>query len=181
MKFSNKLFLLIILIPISLTLLSSGAGSDYVFRLGEKGWIYYIFSSKMSSCLDTKNPKNIEYDYTYVEIPDSVSMLTTIKIKDAYKPYMTIINSCDISYKIYPEIIYANPKGSDFIFRLKNEMPFEIWEKMYDCDKPFTITFKFLNVNDTINYHFRIDNKKWGKEKIKIQNVQHAINMTKGV
>lgn len=171
----RKICLFTIILIFSTLIISAGPGSDYVHRLGSEGWVYYVFSSKMPATNDTKNPKNIEYDYTYVQKPDSVFLLCTIQTNGYQRPNMTNILCCDTIYNIKPELIYANPYKDGFKCRLKISFQYETWERMYHCDKPFILRFIFGNSENQLKYDFGFSKKKWEKERKKILAVQEAI------
>lgn len=153
--------------------------ADYVQRLGAKGWIYHTFNKKMPSIDKRQKPKSIDYDYTYVEQPDSVNMLCTIDLTDSYRPYKVEICTPDTVMRFTPEIIYADPTKSGYECRLRIPMSFNDWKAMYDTTVPFIIRFKMANGDSHISYSFGFNGKKWESDRLKITRLQQAIEFSK--
>ena len=150
----------------------------YVQRQSEQGWVFYIFEQKMNS-IDKQSPsKNIVYDYTYVEDKDSVSMLSTIVLRDVARPMKVVIATERGIYDFEPEQIYVNTKGDKMVYRLKIGMPFNVWEKIYYSSTPFKLTYEFEREKDGLPLCFNFSNKKeWGSLRENMQKILGLIKL----
>lgn len=159
------------------TMSSSKIEKMYVQRQSDHGWVFYIFEQKMNS-IDKQSPsKSIVYDYTYVEDTDSVSMLSTIVLRDVAKPMKVVIATEGGLYDFEPEQIYVNTKGDKMVYRLKIGIPFKVWEKIYYSSSPFKLTYEFEGEKDGLPLTFNFSNKKeWGSLS---ENMQKIIGLIK--
>lgn len=173
MRFNRHSIIFVLLSPIALHF--GVQASDYVQRLGSKGWVYHTFSKKMPSIEKGQKPKSIDYDYTYIEQPDSVNLLCTIDLSDNYRPENVEICTRDTAMRFIPEIIYADPSKSGYECRMKIPMSFNDWMMMYDSATPFIIRFNMSKGDSRISYSFGYKNKKWDSDRLNIIRLQHAI------
>lgn len=165
------------LIPLllTLTLCSAGVKNMFVQRKGEFGWVFHVFSQKMPSA-DKKCP-DLQYDYTYTQKNDSVTMLTTLILPDALIPDEAAITMADSTTHYPLSMVYIDPKGSKFEYRLSCVMPLSQWEKMYASPTPFTLTFTMKEPNDTRSYSFKCKDKKWESTRNKMQQIIFTIKL----
>lgn len=162
------------------TSLVAVAGTDYVQRQGERGWIFHTLSKEMPTPISKQKPGSIDYDYTYVQNPDSVSLLFSIELDKAYKPISTDIQTCDTTYTYTPELIYADPKGKGFKCRMKISFPYSDWQDIYSCTTPFKIILLFGNDSISESYIFGFSGKKWEKHRKDLQQLLETIKYNIG-
>lgn len=159
----------------------AGVGNMYVQRHGRDGWLFFVFSQKMPAVKGNSSAKNLEYDYTYLESSDSVTLLATMKTDLSQRPLSASIMTCDTVYNAPVEMIYATPKGKGFVYRIKTVMPFRIWEKMYDCRKPFVIKYCFSDGdNGFFECAFGYPEGKWKGNRKKMGMILETVKFNTG-
>ena len=176
LRISIRTYLIGIVISFTVFFAYAGIGGMYVQKNGENGWLFHIFSQKLPPAKDT-HVKSLDYDYTYLEQTDSVSLLVTIRIPNAGKAQMANIKCCGKDYTSPVEVIYFKLKGKDMEYRLKTTVPFTYWEEMYSCDDPFTLTYTFYRNKDTDVYCFEYSQSKWKRNRNKISSIIGIIKM----
>lgn len=134
----------------------------------------------MPTPVPKQKPASIDYDYTYVQDPDTVSLLFSIELEKPYRPASTEIQTCDTIYTYTPELIYADPKGKGYKCRLKISFPFTNWQTMYDCTIPFKLIINFENSNSPISYVFGFSGKKWENHRKDAQQLLEIIKYNTG-
>lgn len=177
MRYINRLFLVCLSAVCTVFVITA---DNYVQRLSEKGHIFHMFSKKMPSGVRNQKPKAIEYDYTYVEMPDSVSLLLTVELPAAYKPTEVEFQTCDTVYNYRSDLIYADPKGKGYKCRIKTMFPFCDWQRIYLCENPFVLILKFQSGTSRISYSFGFPAKHWEKERNEIAKFQDIIRLNTG-
>lgn len=155
--------------------LTSGIGGMYVQQHGEYGWLFHVFSQKMPS--SDKKIKSIAYDYTYVQNTDSVTMLSTFISSVAMKPLSATISSETCSFEEPVEMLYLKPKGKEFEYRLKFTMSFEQWDDLYNCEKPFVVTYNFSNSVQSESFSFSYSQGKWNSNRKKLLQIINTIKL----
>lgn len=162
-------------------LCSAGVENKFVQRQRSDGWLFFIFSQKMPAVKGNALAKNIDYDYTFLESTDSVTLLATLRTDVACKPTYSAIEFCDTSYTTPVELIYALPKGKGFVYRIKTVIPFEIWYKMYQCSNPFVLTYGFPgNGTASLECKFGYTSGKWKSNRDNIARIIEAVRFNTG-
>ena len=137
-----------------LALLCSGISSMYVMRNSHEGNLVYIFEQKMPKQLSDCKISDIKYDYTYVENQDSVSFLSYITLPQSETPHSITFQNNEIEYKQDVELIFVQPKGKNFQYRLKIVLPFKIWKSLYENPVPFKVKYSFDRNGQAVDYIF---------------------------
>lgn len=162
-------------------LCSAGVGSMYVQRRGADGWLFFVFSQRLPALKGNNLAKSIEYDYTYLESTDSVTILATLKTGFSSKPVSTRINYCGSSYEAPSELIYATPKGKGFVYRIKTTIPFDVWDQMYSCPVPFIISFGFSGAGERLmQCSFGYSAGKWKSNRDKMETIIESVKFNTG-
>ncbi|MCM1070135.1 MAG: hypothetical protein NC210_03420 [[Clostridium] fimetarium] len=170
---------MLILCAIAMTLCGAGIGNMYVQKKGDSGWMFHIFSQKMPLLYGDAG-KHMEYDYTFVEKTDSVSLLATVVCAGAPKPVDMAVSYGDARYNRQPDLIYAKPKGEKTEYRLRLMLPFETWDAMYGSVEPFVVSFGFSSGRDTMVASYGLTGNKWRKNKEKIAVIIGQIKLNTG-
>ncbi|MDE7438238.1 MAG: hypothetical protein K2M93_07100 [Muribaculaceae bacterium] len=157
-------------LTLTVVILVSGIGNMYVQRKGEHGWVFHIFTQKMSAKSNQHNVAgHVDFDYTFVEDTDSVSMLSTVKFPIGTKPVSIDIVSAGKSYNFSPEIIYVKPKGKMSLeYRFKISFPFSIWNEIYESPLPFSLQYNTILQETEHTASFGYDKSKWGANQKKM-------------
>lgn len=150
----------------------------YLQHQSERGNVVFVFEQKMDAADKNQGVKNIAYDLTYVEEPDSVSILSTIKLKQAEKPDKITITNGTEEYTSEPEVIFVNAKGKDTVYRLKVVVPFAFLCQIYAAPEAYKIIYTFSNGNRKKNYVFA--DKKWTKQKETMNALLDIIKLNTG-
>ena len=120
---------------------AKGIQNMYVQRSAGGESVFFIFSQKLPACKDSKQEaKKVDYDYTYVQRTDSVSLLMTLELKEVVRNLNVTITNPDICIKSVPELIFAKAKGKGMQYRLRMMMTFAEFEKLYYSTSPFTMS-----------------------------------------
>ena len=149
----------------------------FVQRHTDHGWVFYVFEQKMSSIDKRQFPKEIAYDYTYVEESDSVSMLSTVVLNSPAKPVRVKISAEKSEYAFIPEQVFVNTKGNKMVYRLKIEIPFSFWEKMYFSQMPFKVSYDFMGGETISTYAFAEKPAKWNSVSNKMKSIIGIIKL----
>lgn len=180
-KFFHRMLALSAFLLLIAVLSGASIRKMYVQANGEYGWVFHVFSQKLPSPIKNQQPKSIMYDYTYVEQTDSVAILCTIRLSGAERIGTVGINSCDVASSTVPEMVYVQPWKNGIEYRLRTYIPFKMWEQIYDCPAPFTLSFHVASSGDTSQaYVFSIPDKQWGKNREKIVSIMNIIKLNTG-
>lgn len=158
----------------------SAGADDYVQRQSEKGWVFHMFCKKMPSAVSKQKPGAVEYDYTYVEGPDSVSLLMTIELPAAYKPVRAEFRACGAVDAYESGLIYADSKGKGYKCRIKTSFPFDDWVRMYSCSDPFRLSLVFDGGSGYVSYVFGFAGRQWEKHRSEVSRFQQTIKYNTG-
>ena len=164
---------------ILLLLLCSGISSMYVMRNSHEGNLVHIFEQKMPKVNSDNKVSDIKYDYTYVEYPDSVTFLSYITLPQSETPISISFQNNEIEYSQDSELIFVQPKGNKFQYRLKIVLPFQIWKNIYEDPTPFKIQYLFDRKGQTVEYIFGYKGKKWESNRQKILEIINIIELNK--
>lgn len=142
--------------------------------------MFHIFSQKMPSVSSNNAAKNINFDFTYVEQTDSVSMLATVAHTESARPMEVSVDTGDTTYNFIPELVYAEPKRNNMEYRLKIVLPFNVWENMYDSPRPYRISFNFKSDIAPDRYTYGFPVKKWKSKQEKMTAIIGQIKLNTG-
>ena len=162
-----------------LALLCSGISSMYVMRNSHQGNLVHIFEQKMPKETSNNKVSDIKYDYTYVEEPDSVTFLSYITLQQSETPISISFQNNELEYNQKAELIFVQPKGKKFQYRLKITIPFKIWKSFYDNVQPFQIKYNFESKGEMVDYIFGYKGKKWESNRQKILEIINIIELNK--
>ena len=160
-------------------LLCSGISNMYVMRNSHQGNLIYIFEQKMPRETSNQKVSDIKYDYTYVENPDSVTFLSFITLPQSETPVSISFQNNDHEYNQEPELIFVQPKGKKFQYRLKISMPYNVWKSLYENSMPFIIKYTFNSKGKIEEYSFGYKGKKWASNRQKILEIINIIELNK--
>lgn len=169
-------FLFVFLIVLS----SSKSGKTYLQYESDKGTVFYFFEQKMDAVEKNKNVKQLKYDYTFVEEPDSVTVLSTLNLNGVYKPKSATLSYNNKVYTADCDIIFIKTGGKLTEYRLRFTIPFEVWEELYRSINPVTFSYAFDNNGNSINFDFADSPKKWAKQREKMCNLIEMIKLNTG-
>lgn len=153
---------------------SASISNKYVQRQDESGWLFYLFSQKMTST--EKGIKNMEVDYTYLESTDSVTILSTVTLPESYRLGNCSITSCGQTNDYTLKLIYMRPEGKKFVYRLEAVIPFNRWEEMFNCGSPFVITYNFEGRSCPFSY----PESKWDSKRKPYREIIEIIKFNTG-
>lgn len=176
-----RLILPALLLATATTPAAARLNDQYVQRQTEQGWLFHIFSKKIPADRQRKNANgSAQIDYTYLQQPDSVTILATIQLDNPLTPDSLSIHSCDTTYNAPAELIYVNPAGRHYNYRLRARIPFDAWSAIYACPQPFTITFSLTGPQGPHTCSYSHPARKWPKEQQQIQRIIHLIRQNTG-
>ena len=143
--------------------------------------LFYIYEQKLPS-IDINGLKTnaVKYNYTYLQKTDSVTMILSVKLPEISKKIEVDLKGNNIDTIFSPEIIYVQPTGKKYEYRLKISFPFETFEKIYAQDTPFRL---IVNINDNVgslSYIFGYSQKQWIKNREKMYSIINIINVNVG-
>ncbi len=167
--------LFIILICLS----SAGVGKMFIQRNSSRGNLVYIFEQKMGSNSKVNSIKNIKYDYTYLSDPDSVTFLSTIVLKNPATSDSIIFSNKNLTYSSPTDIIFVEPKGKNFTYRLRARLPFRTWKEFYKSIDPFSVTYVFKHGEMKYDYSFGYEGKQWLDNRHKMNEIINIIELNK--
>lgn len=163
------------------TLYSAGIEKMFVHRSAGEESLFFIFSQTLPACKETRSmSKSIDYDYTYLQKTDSVSMLLSLPLHHTVTGMSVEITSDKESYVFDPELIYAEPRKGKIIYRLRLNMPFETFVDMYSSNAPFIVSINYDYSGHEENVCFSYDQKHWLDNKGKILSIIDLIKINVG-
>lgn len=154
----------------------------YVQRKGEKGWLFHVFNQKMgNSSTSSITPKNIDYDFTFLESTDSVNMLSTIVVPVGTTPTSLSLLSCGYEREFSPETIYVKPMGKNSLeYRFKISFPFKFWDEVYQCTEPFNLKYNIKIGGRYSTLSFGYSRTKWKSNREKMLAIIQVIKYNTG-
>ena len=159
----------------------AGIEKMFVHRSAGEESLFFIFTQNLPACKETRTiAKSIDYDYTYLQKTDSVTMLLTLPLHYTATGISAEIKTDKESYTFVPELIYAEPKKGKIIYRLRLNMPYEAFVDMYSSTNPFIVSFNYDCSGREENVCFRYDDKKWLDNKEKLLSIIDLINLNTG-
>ena len=157
---------------------TAGVNNMFVQRRGEAGWLYHIFPQKMPS-LDKKT-KNINYDFTFTQQSDSVTIIATVIAHNPLKPKSLQIESCGKQKEYDIETLYLIPKGSKYEYRILAKMPFKEWSDMYECPTPYILRYSFGEDSHIDEYSFSYNTSQWKSKRKNLLIIISTIKLNTG-
>jgi len=170
-KIGAGIFMCIVL----LMLCSAGINDMFVQKKGENGWLFHVFSQKMPS--RDEKVKSLEYDYTYLEQTDSVTLLSTIISKTAYTPETATFSYCGTVYSAKTNLVFLKPKGKNYEIRTSTVIPFNVWDSLYLCPNPFSLTYTMKYNNNYIDMTFGYSSGKWKSNSAKLRQIINSVKI----
>ena len=174
---------LLVFIVVSIGNVSYSAGIEKMFvhrSAGDKS-LFFIFSQTLPGCKETRSlTKSMDYDYTYLQKTDSVTMLLTLPLQSRATGLLAKITTDKESYIFEPELIYAEPRKGKIIYRLRLNMPFDTFVEMYSSTDPFIVSFNYDCSGREENLCFSYDKKKWLDNKEKLLSIIDLIKLNTG-
>lgn len=158
---------------------SAGVEKMFIQRNSSRGNLVYVFEQKMDSNSKENSVKNIKYDYTYLSDPDSVTFLSTIVLKSPATSDSIIFSNQNIRYSSPADIIFVEPKGKFFTYRLCARLPFEIWKELYKSIDPFSVVYEFKQGEMKDDYSFGYEGKQWHDNRQKMNEIINIIELNK--
>lgn len=160
---------------------ASGINKMYVQRNAGNECVFFIFSQKIPALDNTKmHTRNLEYDFTYAQRTDSVSMLLTVVLKEPVKMQQISIVNDNLSVSSAPETIYVKSVGSKMKYRLRLMMPFEEFYQIYNSPNPYTLMLSTENQGKILELMFGYDSKKWVDNSKKMRAIIELIKLNTG-
>lgn len=176
MKFKIIYFILFCLVSV---IFCAGINNRYVMRNSHQGTLVHIFEQKMPKEQPNKVSSDIKYDYTYLEESDSVTFLSYISLAQVQTPISISFLNDQIDYTQKVELIFVQPKGKKFQYRLKITIPFQTWKNFYESTSPFKVKYLFDNNGHIENYVFGYKGKKWISNRDNMIEIIRIIELNK--
>ncbi len=160
---------------------SKGIDKMYVQRSAGDESIFFIFPQTLTAHNDSKSiSQSLDYDYTYVQKTDSVALLVSLTLKEPINNIDTEISYANSTFEFKPELIFAKPKGNKTIYRMRISMPFNDFEKIYNSETPFTISFLYTLNGERKQVNFGYDQKRWDENRLLIKRIINLIKINTG-
>ncbi len=179
----ERIFILIftLIIGAGTTLQSKSINNMFVQRSVGDESLFYIFPQTLPAYKDTKSEsKSLDYDYTYVQKNDSVTMLISLTLKAPVKKIKAEITCNNAVYRFEPELLFAKPKGNKLVYRLRLSMPYKDFENINMSPTPFVLSFYYgINEKESI-LNFGYNQKKWNENRQKMTSILNLININTG-
>lgn len=116
----------------------------YVQTVHPEGLLYFVFPQKMPRQSHEKAAvrKPLQYDYTYLDACDSVTLLATVVTGAAFRADSLCIGFASGEQKTTAaEPIYCQPVKHSWESRIRCRLHRDDWERLYRAEAPFTLTF----------------------------------------
>lgn len=166
---SLSLFLLLVL--------TSGIDKMYVHRKGENFSIFHIFSQEMPANKSNPNKEKLKYDFTYNDSIGIVTLAANVIVSNPSSTTGCLIETKDSTYNFPTEQLYVKAKKKKFNYRLKTDIPFDLWCKMYEENKSYMISFLFQNAMHSDTLSFSYPEKTWRNNREKILQIIQLIKL----
>ncbi len=122
--------------------------------------------------------KPLQYDYTYLDARDSVSMLMTVVTRKPVRIDSLLIQLPSTANIKHPlEQIYIQPKGKKWENRLQCTISYQEWCLMYASPEPFILQFSMPDEDNEIV--FADKRHKWTKIAARFTGLQQIIELNK--
>ena len=152
---------------------------DYVQQQTDAGWLFHVFSRKLPAAPGHRGAA-ARVDYTYLERPDSVTVLATLRLESALTPQEAEAVWCGGSCTVALEQLYVQPAGKGYDYRLRARLPFGVWAGMYACDTPFTLTFRFAGAQGEVSRVYGYSPKSWTGERRRMEGILQMVRQNTG-
>ncbi len=159
---------------------AGGINKMFVQRNAGDECVFFVYSQRMPGCDNIrKEVKHIDYDFTYAQRTDSVSMLMTVEVSQSMRNITGVISSDSIVYSSPVELIYVKSKGDTMQYRMRLMMPFDEFEAMYaSATDPFVLTIR--HDNSIQELCFRYNPHKWESYRKKMCEIIELIKLNTG-
>lgn len=99
-------------------------------------------------------------------------------------PYVSDFESasltyCEESYSSNIEKIYIDANGNGFFYRIGITIPYKIWEALYNCATPFTLSIGLSNRQSNDSLNFGYSGKKWEKHRTDLNKILEIIRFNR--
>ena len=170
-----RLFISAITLIFTLGIYAQDYSKHYVMNTCDKYRIYYTYSKYMDK--NCKGVKDLDYDFTYVDTDDYISMLATCSSLDYTKvDSMLIILPNMECGKFALENLYYEKKNKYWNNRFKCIIPYDFFMKMYENESAYTLR---LEAGNSVSLEFKDKPKKWEKRRDTYRFVQTIININR--
>lgn len=166
--------LLYIFLLLSFSLYSQSYNKSFIMNVTQEGNLYFIYDLKMKS--QTEDVKSLEFDYTFVESRDYVTLTATCISKNVVSvDSLSLLLPTGCKYSNGVDKIYTERK-SQWHTRFHCNIDYDFWMKMYDSDTPFQLVLQDKNGVQII---YEDSKKGWKKNKKKMQSIQEIISVNR--
>ncbi|MDE7382034.1 MAG: hypothetical protein K2N03_07920 [Muribaculaceae bacterium] len=143
--------------------------------------LFFIFSQSLPGQRENReSPKKLDYDFTYVQKTDSVTMLMTVNLPKSPKKLLISVETGNNTFEKEAEIIFVKPAKSSYSYRLRIMLSFKEFEEMYESSSPFTISLHYDYINKLYDYKFRLSQNKWLDNRKKMMDIIELIKLNTG-
>ena len=169
----KKLFLLLLVQTLCLTITAGNINKLYRSALTDKGMLYFLDEQKMPKCKAGASLKPLLFDVTYLTSNDTVSIKSTVISLQAYKnTAVTIEKSNGQKITVPTEVIYRDLKGKGYKNHIEIKIPKETYLELYNDSQPFIIDFGDNN-------RFGFSAGKWAKHRQDVNRIWEIILLNK--
>lgn len=166
--------LLYIFLLLSFSVYSQSYNKSFIMNVTQEGNLYFIYDLKMKS--QTEDVKSLEFDYTFVESRDYVTLTATCISKNSViLDSLSLLLPTGCKYSNAVDKIYTERK-SQWQTRFNCNIDYDFWLKMYDSDTPFQLVLQDKNGVQII---YEDSKKGWKKNKKKMQSIQEVISVNR--
>lgn len=167
-------YLLYIFLLLSFSVYSQSYNKSFIMNVTQEGNLYFIYDLKMKS--QTDDVKSLEFDYTFVESRDYVTLTATCISKNVVSAdSLSLLLSTGCKFSNGVDKIYTERK-SQWYTRFHCNIDYDFWMKMYDSDTPFQLVLLDKNGTQII---YEDSKKGWKKNKKKMQSIQEVISVNR--
>ena len=152
----------------------------YQAVMQQNGTLYFVFPQRMPvlNAYGRQGMKQLDYDYTYLDSRDSVSMLMTVECNMLCQidhATITYGNGKTISSDV--EILYCDKKKLQWVHRIGIKFTQGQWNEVYSQLKPFTLTLVDKNGMPIAAFSDKVNN--WGKIRTQYSDLMTVIRLNK--
>ncbi|MCC8170344.1 MAG: hypothetical protein LIP00_00885 [Parabacteroides sp.] len=154
--------------------------SFYVQTVHPDGLLYFVFPRKMP---EAKNGKAVsraplQYDYTYLDASDSVTVLLTVVTGPVFKCDSLCIGfASGEQKKAAASPIYCKPVKHGWESRIRSRLHRNDWEQLYQAEQPFTFTLS--SAESDLRLRFGDQPRKWPQIRTRFVRLQEVIRLNK--
>lgn len=152
----------------------------YVQTVHPEGLLYFVFPRKMPEANGKKTAarKPLQYDYTYLDACDSVTLLATVVTGPVFKAdSLCIAFAGGEQKKAAAEPIYCQPVKRGWECRVRCRLHRDDWERLYRAEAPFTLTF--FSTQSDLRPCFGDKPRNWPKVCARFVRLQEIIRLNR--